>query len=79
MPAPGLTASNGNMPAEGACARNAAEQPEHVAGDGMQPRTVRELALDIRKERLQRLPRRGEGCVLAEEFRDRQPSSRHGS
>src|SRR5215469_10736392 len=39
------------VPAEGARAPHAAEQPQHVAGDGRKARAARKLALDIGDER----------------------------
>ena len=68
-PAPGLTACGREMPAEGARARHAVEQAEHMARDGMQPRAARKLALDVGDERLRRVLRRGERRGLAEEQR----------
>src|SRR4051812_26048482 len=62
-----LHAFGREMAAEGARARDAAEQAEHVPGDGVQPRTAGKLALEIGDQRLGGVPRRGEAGGLAEQ------------
>ena len=47
---PGLHRMRRDVAAEGARARNAVEQAEHMARHGMQPRALREFALHIGDE-----------------------------
>src|SRR5215470_5745471 len=63
----GLDRLRRQVPAEGARAGDAAEQPEDVARDGVKAHAARKLALDIGDQRFGRRPRRGKGRVLAEQ------------
>ena len=75
----GLDRLRREMPAEGARARHAVEQAEHMARDGMQPRAARELALDVGQKRLRGSLVRLRTARARRRAADRPASSRHGS
>ena len=77
--APGFDRLGRQMPAERARAGHAVEQAEHMAGDGMQPRAARKLALDVGDERHARRPWHRANGAASPNSCGSTASSRHGS